>query len=366
MNKLGGRDTIKMIKYALNIKMLSAQESLNRYAMKNVRIERLEDTQDRVTYGFAVEAHKVPQNCKEMSLCIVPMTLFKDDKFNLEGDCIFEQIERNAYGQMTFQRKTNVQTNGIFNEPKKGIDLKMAYGIRFVPNHITHRACLQALDMIEKNGLQHFFDDFQEPTRCVKRTGKKFDDFEWFNPQIGTNEEQKTAIKNIVNCTAFPFPYVVLGPPGTGKTSCIVECIAQILKVKPNSKILVMTHSNSAADIIGARLLEHVSRNEIYSFYSPSFLKSSKNGESSADLERSSNLRNNKNEYPTKKEFNQLRVMIVTLTTCSRLVQLDIESADRNFDYVFVDEAAAAKELDVLIPIIGNFNFIFIFQYFVI
>jgi hypothetical protein len=35
-------------------------------------------------------------------------------------------------------------------------------------------------------------------------------DFEWFNKQIATNEEQKTAIKNIVNYTAYQFPYVCI------------------------------------------------------------------------------------------------------------------------------------------------------------
>ena len=286
-----------------------------------------------------------------MSLRLFPIKLYKDKKINFRGNCIFAQIDGYANGQMTFDI--------IINEPTKEIDLKVDYDIRFVrfvPQKIKSQACFQALDMIQRNDLKDFFDDFEdEPKFCLKRIDKKFDNFEWYNPQIGRNEEQKAAIKNIVNCTAFPFPYVVFGPPGTGKTSCLVECVAQILKLKLNSKILITTQSNSACDEIGVRLLKHVHRNRIYRFYSPSLLKTTKDDEISAVLRRTSNLRNNENEFPTKEEFNHLRVMIVTLTTCSRLVKLDIETINRNFDNIFVDEAAAATEPDALVTIMGNF-----------
>lgn len=40
-----------------------------------------------------------------------------------------------------------------------------------------------------------------------------------------------TAIKNIVENSSFPAPYILFGPPGTGKTATIVEAIAQVLTI---------------------------------------------------------------------------------------------------------------------------------------
>lgn len=97
---------------------------------------------------------------------------------------------------------------------QRNIDLSQNYFIRFVPNRITYRACFQALDSIAQNLLGSYFADFLvAPENCIQRTCDQ-EKFEWFNQKIAANDEQITAIKNIVNCTAFPFPYVVFGPPG--------------------------------------------------------------------------------------------------------------------------------------------------------
>ncbi|XP_060653442.1 uncharacterized protein LOC132789439 [Drosophila nasuta] len=50
-------------------------------------------------------------------------------------------------------------------------------------------------------------------------------------------------------------PYVVFGPPGTGKTTTVVEAILQ-LHLKGNNRILVTAGSNSACDPIAIRISE--------------------------------------------------------------------------------------------------------------
>lgn len=43
-------------------------------------------------------------------------------------------------------------------------------------------------------------------------------------------------------------PIVIAGPYGTGKTFTFAQCIKGILDL-PNTRVLVCTHSNSAADL---------------------------------------------------------------------------------------------------------------------
>ncbi len=39
-------------------------------------------------------------------------------------------------------------------------------------------------------------------------------------------------------------PYIIFGPPGTGKTSTVIEAILQLTKLKPDCKILVSQRAN--------------------------------------------------------------------------------------------------------------------------
>lgn len=138
---------------------------------------------------------------------------------------------------------------------------------------------------------------------------------------------------------------------GTGKTSTLVECVAQLVKLRPKSRILIATQSNSASDDIGVRLLKHVSMNEVYRFYSPSLLNTLSGGPNKI-LKASSNLRSSKRvEWPTKEEINHFNVVISTLISSSRLAQSDIGKG--HFDYIFVDEISCATEPEALVTIIG-------------
>ena len=42
------------------------------------------------------------------------------------------------------------------------------------------------------------------------------------------NDKQRQAVKHIMNKSARPAPYILFGPPGTGKTATIVEIITQV------------------------------------------------------------------------------------------------------------------------------------------
>lgn len=80
---------------------------------------------------------------------------------------------------------------------------------------------------------------------------------------IFTNPEQKTAVLNILNGTAGTVPYIVFGPPGTGKTVTIVEAILQIKK-KTKKKILVCAPANAACDLLTEKLIPYCKKDELF------------------------------------------------------------------------------------------------------
>uniref|UniRef100_A0A8C6VHW1 Mov10 like RNA helicase 1 n=1 Tax=Naja naja TaxID=35670 RepID=A0A8C6VHW1_NAJNA len=160
-------------------------------------------------------------------------------------------------------------------------------------------------------------------------------DCDFFNPLL--NEHQKLAVKRILSGECRPTPYILFGPPGTGKTVTIIEAILQIYYSLPSSRILVCAPSNSATDLICLRLhdskllrpgvmvrVNAINRNEeVIKYYC-------KAGE---DIH----------------EASQFRIIIVTCSSAGMFYQIGIRCG--HFTHVFVDEAGQASEPESLIPL---------------
>uniref|UniRef100_A0A669ER19 RNA helicase n=1 Tax=Oreochromis niloticus TaxID=8128 RepID=A0A669ER19_ORENI len=206
----------------------------------------------------------------------------------------------------------------------------MKFSVEFTINRLTLRLQHRAAELASSHrlGSYSFFSIYFSINRL-------------FDRQLEKNPEQYQAVQHIVAGSSKPAPYLVFGPPGTGKTVTVVEAIKQIWRTQANSCILACAPSNSAADLLCKRILEHVDKREVYRMYASS---------RDPTLE-CSNLVGECYIFPAKEELMKYKVMVTTLLTAGRLVSGDIPEG--HFTHVFVDEAGHAVETECIVPLAG-------------
>ncbi len=122
-------------------------------------------------------------------------------------------------------------------------------GIKLAPDQRTITIMKTVLNNLENNkALYRLFDQLHEDSRHEKSNDIKPVDITFINKQL--NESQQSAVNAIVQNEDIT---IVHGPPGTGKTTTLVEAIVQL--VKAGEKVLVSAPSNTAVDNIAKGLI---------------------------------------------------------------------------------------------------------------
>ncbi|QRV83269.1 hypothetical protein RhiJN_11285 [Ceratobasidium sp. AG-Ba] len=165
--------------------------------------------------------------------------------------------------------------------------------------------------------------------------------------KVAANYEQSLAVRQILGQAAGDVPFVIFGPPGTGKTTALVEAIHQVLVTKPKSRVLVCAPSNSATDIIAMRLCKMHNPNELLRLNAPARVVDSL----PPDLRRYSIVEDKKFKSPPKHELVKFRVVVSTCYYASIPRALGIEN---HFTHIFVDEAGHATEPEVMVAVLQN------------
>uniref|UniRef100_G3TCQ4 RNA helicase n=1 Tax=Loxodonta africana TaxID=9785 RepID=G3TCQ4_LOXAF len=162
---------------------------------------------------------------------------------------------------------------------------------------------------------------------------------EFFNPVL--NENQKLAVKRILSGDCRPLPYILFGPPGTGKTVTIIEAVLQVYYALPDSRILVCAPSNSAADLVCLRLHES------------QVLRPGAMVRVNATCRFEETVIDAIKPYCRDGEdiwkASRFRVIITTCSSAGLFYQIGVRVG--HFTHVFVDEAGQASEPECLIPL---------------
>uniref|UniRef100_A0A672H421 RNA helicase n=1 Tax=Salarias fasciatus TaxID=181472 RepID=A0A672H421_SALFA len=217
----------------------------------------------------------------------------------------------------------------------------MKFNVEFTVNRLTMRLQHRAAEFASIHQLKSVLFP-AEPFNVTLLSADRL--FDW---QLERNPEQYQAVQHIVAGSSKPAPYLVFGPPGTGKTVTVVEAIKQIEKTQTSCVILACAPSNSAADLLCRKILDHVDERKVFRMYAtsrdPKFVP--------VELKACSNLVGDSYLFPAKEKLMEYKIIVTTLMTAGRLVTGGIPEG--HFTHVFVDEAGHAVETECLIPLAG-------------
>eukprot|EP00928_Gymnodinium_smaydae_P017426 TRINITY_DN16659_c0_g1_i1.p1 TRINITY_DN16659_c0_g1~~TRINITY_DN16659_c0_g1_i1.p1 ORF type:complete len:880 (-),score=108.99 TRINITY_DN16659_c0_g1_i1:223-2811(-) len=145
-------------------------------------------------------------------------------------------------------------------------------------------------------------------------------------------------------------PMLLWGPPGTGKTTTLVETIFAILRKQKSAKILVCAPSNPAADLLCERLAD-LGVTALEMFRLVSFMRSPHLIPSSIKNYTQQDSITGHFICPPLNELYSKRIIVSTCTSASYIRSRFERETDAWFTHVFVDEAAQAMEAEVLVPL---------------
>ena len=141
-------------------------------------------------------------------------------------------------------------------------------------------------------------------------------------------------------------PYIIFGPPGTGKTVTMSEAIKQIWKNQNNAKIIASAPSNSAADLLASKLLKVVPKSQMIRYYARSRMEK----QVPEDLKIISRFHSSHFD-DSLEALMKYRIIVVTLVSAGKLASLGFP--DDHFTHLFIDEAGHATEPEAIVPLSG-------------
>ncbi|KAK0477928.1 P-loop containing nucleoside triphosphate hydrolase protein [Armillaria novae-zelandiae] len=231
-----------------------------------------------------------------------------------------------------------LETVGLRFSPKFKVSTSDHLHVRFKLNRIPLRRQHQALEtaFAPERLLFPLPTHILQPSPAVQWTA--------INPLIDMNTKQRQAVDCIIRRQPGTVPFVIFGPPGTGKTVTVVEAILQILRSNPKARILACAPSNSASDLIAQRL-RALSSDELFRFYAPSRPKIAV----PTDLQLYTFMKDGHYAIQNCEKVKKFEVVVATCGSASVFFNIGVERG--HFTHIFIDEAGQATEPEAMIAI---------------
>uniref|UniRef100_A0A671ULM6 Probable helicase with zinc finger domain n=1 Tax=Sparus aurata TaxID=8175 RepID=A0A671ULM6_SPAAU len=225
--------------------------------------------------------------------------------------------------------------------PDREIQVELQFQLNRLPLCEMH----YALDRIKDNTI--LFPDVGLVPTIPWSPNRQWD--EQLDPRL--NAKQKEAILAITTPVSMSLPPIlIIGPYGTGKTFTLAQAVKHILR-QDHSRVLICTHSNSAADLyIKDYLHPYVEAGNPHArplrvYFRNRWVKTVHPVVQQYCLISTTQLTF---QMPTREDILRHRVVVVTLSTSQYLCQLDLEPG--LFTHILLDEAAQAMECETIMP----------------
>lgn len=221
--------------------------------------------------------------------------------------------------------------------------------IQFQPNRLTYCEWHMAVDKIADYKII-FPDTMIGPDPIPWNPKRQWD----ATLDQKLNSKQREAVLTITSPIDIPLPPILLiGPFGTGKTYTLAQIIKQLLS-QSEARILICTHSNSAADLYIREYLHPWVESGIAEakplriYYHKRWVATvNQTVQKYCLIELKGNTRVFKK--PTVEDVYKHKIVVVTLSTSMELASLNLKKG--YFTHILLDESAQALEPEALTPL---------------
>lgn len=219
--------------------------------------------------------------------------------------------------------------------------LGQRFDIQFVLNRSTQKLFQQGCRLAPQLPRQTLFPEVRDLVQLARPRARALR-----NPRNRVlNQQQLQAVEEIVAGVCRPMPYLLFGPPGTGKTVTLVEAIWQIYMTQPTARVLACAPTNTAADLLVERLGTSVRTSEMLRIMAFSRPLQAVNSEVLRFT-----LRDGEGFVsPPLEEVKKYRIVVATLTTAGKLFNLGVERGW--FQTICIDEGGQGLEPEAIAPV---------------
>lgn len=302
---------------------------------------------------------------------------------------VLQQLHTIQYGKMYqtgpimaftgFEHVVNVV--GIFRQQEllelcpegRLVQESMRFNVRFTGHERREEALRSTLSHANQamNMAESWLSKMTFPTQdqCILQTQLNRASFSITPIDTNLNTEQLRAVQSITQHNYGDLPFLIDGPPGTGKTKTLVEAILQLVHQSDQNKIFVCAPSDPAADTLATRLSKHLAPgqllrlNDAYRTFQ----------EVPEKLLMFCCINDERFSLPSFKDLMKCQVVVTTCRDAHMLVQARVTNADLaelehgllsslhpkdaqqairlHWTSLVIDEAAQATELEALIPL---------------
>ncbi|KAK9460409.1 P-loop containing nucleoside triphosphate hydrolase protein [Lipomyces oligophaga] len=246
--------------YLLSADLTAQRAEVARYALYSVPLQ----ISDPSTFMFALSCPGIREFTPDVA--IGDLLLFRQlrPQFAAHGPASFTgyihegiiwQINRND-GLVYVRIDGLILESNLFN-----VEFTTDHQIFSVRIDTVRNFALELVDRMDNFSREMLFPNDLDGVMQTTLSKGTFD-FDWVDD--GQNFEQQKAIDAIVSQNYGHVPYLISGPPGTGKTRTIVEATIQLIKSNPDCHILLCAPSDSAADTLALRLRHNMSNQDLF------------------------------------------------------------------------------------------------------